>query len=139
MSSLIRSILNFFIVILFLGTYEVAVADAYLEMLEDEAKELSLDKDGQLSKEEEGAGKARKLKEAGSNSQWGNAAVSDVLPLGLAQEEFPAYLKINFYGTYVFYTKLNAIDQRTIYYHYSKNKLANIDTVRKDILSHLKN
>ena len=135
---LTRSVFNLLVIVLFLCAHTaVAADDAYLEMLEGEAEDLSLDRSGQLNKEE-GTGKIKSLKEAGSNSEWGNAATSDVLPSGMPEEEFPAYLKKNFYGTYVFYRKLNAVDKRTIYYHYSKNESADIDTVREDILGHLK-
>jgi len=135
---LARSIFNIFIMVLFLGTHAaVAEDDAYLEMLEGEAEKLSLDQSGQLNKEED-ADDAKSGKGIKLNAKWGAAATSDILPPGIPEDVFPAYLKKNFYGTYVFYRKLNAVDKRTIYYHYSENESANIDTVREDILSHLK-
>lgn len=137
---LARSTFNAFVVVLFLGSYEVVAADdAYLKMLEGEAEDLNLDQTGQLNKEEENTDKTKKRKTLDSRALWDSAAGSDVLPTGLTEEKFPDFLKKNFYGTYLFYKKLNTIDQRTIYYHYSKNKSADIDAVRKDILSHIKN
>ena len=60
------------------------------------------------------------------------------MPSGLAQDEFATLLKQNFYGSFVFYRKLNSNDQDTVYYHYTKASPADLDTIRQDILDHLK-
>jgi len=44
--------------------------------------------------------------------------------------------KVN--STFVFYRKLNSVDQQTVYYHYSKASPAALDPIRQDILNHLK-
>lgn len=69
---------------------------------------------------------------------WEGDLEGDVLPPGLAQDEFASLLKQNFYGSFVYYRKLNSLDQQTVYYHYTKASPANLDDIRQDILDHLK-
>ncbi len=116
----------------------IATDDEYLKMLEGEAEGVQLDQSGQL--------KDTKLENNSSTEgivkkdwKWEGELEGDVLPPGLAQDEFATILKQNFYGSFVFYRKLNSIDQQTVYYHYTKASPANLDAIRQDILDHLKN
>jgi len=119
------------------STSVVASDDAYLKMLEGEAEDLQLDQSGQLKD---------KLSVDNSSSdtvnktewKWEGDLLADSLPKGLSQEEFAAVLKQNFYGTFVFYRKLNSVDQQTVHYHYSKSGNPNLDSIRQNILSLLK-
>lgn len=115
----------------------VATDDEYLKMLESEAEGLEIDKSGQLEHKEltEKSSTESLIKE-----NWKSEGVLDgnVLPPGLAQDEFVTLLKQNFYGSFVFYRKLNSIDQQTVYYHYTKALPAYLDSIRQDILEHLK-
>lgn len=114
----------------------VASDDEYLKMLEGEAEDAHLDKSGQLKEKEQINTSASGITK--TNWKWEGDMVGDNLPLGLAQDEFATLLKQNFYGTFVFYRKLNSIDQQTVYYHYSKTSPAALEPIRQDILNHLK-
>ena len=116
----------------------VAADDDYLQMLEDEAKELEVDKSGQLEITEQ-ADKASIGGLIKENWKSDDVLINNALPSGLVQDEFVALLKQNFYGSYVFFSKLNSIDQQTVYYHYTKATPAYLDSIRQDILDHLKN
>ena len=115
----------------------VATDDAYLRMLEDEAEEASLDKSGQL-KDAEPINKHSTDGITKTNWRWEGDLEGDALPPSLAQDEFATVLKQHFYGSFVFYRKLNSIDQQTVYYHYTKSSSADLDSIRQDILDHLK-
>ena len=115
----------------------VATDDAYLKMLEGEAEEVSLDKSGQL-KDTEQTDKSSTEGITKKNWTWEGDLEGDTLPSGLAQDEFASLLKQNFYGSFVFYRKLNSNDRDTVYYHYTKASTANLDVIRQDILDHLK-
>ncbi len=116
----------------------VAIADDYLDMLEAEAEDVKLDQSGQLEDKEQ-INRDSTDGITKTNWTWEGDLTGDVLPSGLAQDEFATLLKQNFYGTFVFYRKLNSVDQRTVYYHYTKSSPADLDSIRDDILSHLKN
>ena len=115
----------------------VATDDAYLRMLEGEAEDVSLDKSGQL-KDTEQADESSKEGITKKNWTWEGDLEGDILPSGLAQDEFASLLQQNFYGSFVFYRKLNSNDQDTVYYHYTKASPANLDAIRQDVLDHLK-
>jgi len=125
------------VVVLSLSFKAVATDDAYLKMLEGEAEEVTLDKSGQL-KDSEQAVQNSTEGITKTNWVWEGNLEGDVLPPGLAQNEFATLLKQNFYGSFVFYRRLNSLDQETVYYHYTKASPASLDSVRKDILDHLK-
>ena len=115
----------------------IAADDEYLKMLEGEAADVELDQSGQLKDE--------KLDENGSREditktdwKWEGGLEGNTIPPGLAQDEFATVLKDNFYGSFVFYRKLNSNDRQTVYYHYTKASPANLDAIRQDILDHLK-
>ena len=123
------------IVIIFLSTFN-AQADDYLKMLESEAEDVKLDQSGQLKEKERISDDDSGITKTDWN--WEGDMNGDVLPPGLAQVEFATLLKQHFYGTFVFYRKLNSIDQNTIYHHYKKALPAELEPIRQDILSHLK-
>ncbi|NOQ87588.1 MAG: hypothetical protein GQ550_01575 [Gammaproteobacteria bacterium] len=120
-----------------LCSYEaVASDDEYLKMLEGEAEDVKLDQSGQLKdKEQIDKGSAVITK---TNWKWEGDLEGDNLPPGLAQNELATLLEQHFYGTFVFYRKLNSVDQQTVYYHYSKATPAALDSIRQDILNHLR-
>lgn len=115
----------------------VATDDAYLRMLEGEAEDVSLDKSGQL-KDTEQADESSKEGIIKKNWTWEGDLEGDILPSGLAQDEFASLLQQNFYGSFVFYRKLNSNDQDTVYYNYTKASPADLDAIRQDVLDHLK-
>ena len=132
-----RSVFNILCIAALLCSYKaMASDDEYLKMLEGEAEDVQLDQSGQLKDKEH-------INESNSgitktNWTWEGDLEGDILPPGLAQDEFATLLKQNFYGTFVFYRKLNSVDQKTVYYHYSKATTAELDSIRQDILNHLK-
>jgi hypothetical protein len=134
----VRLIVNSLCIAVFLFSLKaVATDDTYLKMLEGE--EVQLDKSGQLKDNESetdhsSSGITKKL----DMGTWEGDLEGDVLPPGLAQDEFASLLKQNFYGSFVYYRKLNSLDQQTVYYHYTKASPANLDDIRQDILDHLK-
>ena len=134
----VRLIVNSLCITVFLFSMKaVATDDAYLKMLEGEAADVQLDKSGQLKDTESVAdGSSQGITK--KNWTWEGDLEGDVLPPGLAQDEFASLLKQNFYGSFVFYRKLNSLDQETVYYHYTKASPANLDDIRQDILDHLK-
>lgn len=121
-----------------LCSYKVMASDdAYLKMLEAEAEDSSLDQGGQLKeKEQVKTGSADGITK--TNWQWEGDLEADVFPPNLEQDEFATLLKQRFYGTFVFYRKLNSVDQQTVFYHYSKALSASLDSIRKNILNLLK-
>ncbi len=112
--------------------------DDYLKMLESEASELELDQSGQINQVEHGKDSDQAGKITKQGWKWDGELDGDTLPSGLAQDELATLLKQNFYGTFVFYRKLNSNDQKTVYYHYSKSPKPDLDVIRKDILDLLK-
>lgn len=132
-----RSVFNVLCVFALLYSYSaVASDDAYLKMLEGEAEDVKLDPSGQLKvKEQINEGNSGITK---TNWKWEGDLQGDILPSGLAQDEFATLLKQNFYGTFVFYRQLNTVDQKTVFYHYSIASTAELDPVRQDILNHLR-
>jgi hypothetical protein len=113
-----------------LGTLPVAAADdAYLKMLEGEAASVELDQTGQL-KEEQTADSP------GSAFEWsGSELEADSLPKGLDMEQFEMFLQKNFYGTYVFFKKLNTTDKNTVFYRYSQAEQPDLENVRQNVMS----
>jgi len=133
MAFLSRSVSS--IVIVFLSAFN-AQADDYLKMLESEAEEVKLDQSGQLKEKEHKSDDDSGITK--TDWHWEGDINGDVLPPGLARDEFATLIKEHFYGTFVFYRKLNTIDQNTIYYHYKKASPAELEPIRQDILNLLK-
>jgi len=115
----------------------MATDDEYLKMLEGEAEDLVLDKSGQL-KDRKQADKNATEDITKKDWKWEGELQGDILPPGLAQDEFATLLKQNFLGSFAFYQKLNSIDQQTVYHHYTKASPAHLEAIRQDILDHLK-
>lgn len=137
MAFLSRSAFNILIVIVLLSIFNVQAGDNdYLNMLESEAEDVKLDQSGQLKGKEQISEDDSKIAKKIWN--WDGEIDGDVLPQGLTQNEFTTLLNKHFYGTFVFYRKLNSIDQNTIYYHYTKASPAELEPIRQDILNHLK-
>ena len=110
-----------------------AESDAYLKMLEGEAADVKLDHSGQLKKQAKQPRQPKKLFE------WkGDLGQGESVPKGLNRQQFEAFLQENFYGTYVFYTKLNSTDRDTVYYRYSKADKPDLENVRKNVMALLK-
>jgi hypothetical protein len=132
-----RPVFYSLIFIVLLSMFNAQASDNdYLKMLESEAEDAKLDQSGQLKD------KKQVSEENSAITKWNwnrdGDINSDALPPGLTQDEFATLLKQNFYGTFVFYRKLNSVDQNTIYYHYKNASPAVLEPVRQDILSHLK-
>lgn len=121
----------------FLFSMQAAASDdAYLKMLEGEAEDLKLDQSGQLKQAEPVNESVNTVSE--TDWKWEGDLTADTMPEGLAQDEFSSVLKQNFYGTFVFFRKLNSVDQQTVFYHYSKSTNPDLDSIREHILSLLK-
>ena len=116
----------------------IASDDDYLKMLEGEAQDLVLDQKGQL--QEDNADKVTSKKTTGVRDafSWQGSLQGDNLPKGLKREEFESVLQDNFYGTFLFFKKLNSADKQTVYYRYTKAESTNLENVRKNILDLLK-
>jgi len=128
---------NLAVVMLLCGLNTAVKANDYLDMLEAEAEDVRLDQSSQLKDKEQVNDSTDGITK--THWVWEGDLVGNNLPPNLAQDEFSALLKQNFYGTFVFYRKLNSVDQRTVYYNYTKSSKADLDSIRDDILSHLKN
>ncbi len=122
-----------------LGSLQVTADDAYLKVLEGEAEALELDPSGQLhgNKAEERV-RDKGLEKRSTRFGWGAADIGDELPSGMEKAVFDAYLEENYYGTYIFYQRLNSVDKNTVFYRYSKAESASFENVRKNILDLMK-
>ncbi len=110
--------------------------DAYLKMLEGEAETLELDQTGQLHDDVAQAAVRKSHTEKAFG--WDSAIDADSFPVAMQYDEFETMLQDNFYGTYMFYKKLNSADRQTVYYRYTKAEVASLENVRKNILDLLK-
>jgi len=119
------------IIVWMLAAPSFAAEDAYLKMLEGEAENLELDKSSQLTGGEQHLS-------VNSRHLWEKELSDGQLSAGLEQKEFEQALRQNFYGTFVFFDKLDSTDKQTIYYRYSKMAEPDLDVIRKDILGLLK-
>ena len=138
MAFLSRSVVNILCIIAFLcPAGAMAGDDEYLKMLEGEAEDVQLDQTGQLKDKVETEYSASG--ETITNGKSKDVLEGNIFPPNLNQDEFVALLKQNFYGSFAFYRKLNSIDQQTVYYHYTKASPASLDSIRQEILGHLKN
>ena len=133
-----RLLINIFCITALLCSLKaMATDDEYLKMLEGEAEDLELDKSGQL-KDREQTDKSTTDAITKKDWKWEGELQGDILPPGLAQDEFATILQQNYYGSFAFFSKLNSIDQQTVYYHYTKASPAHLEAIRQDILDHLK-
>ncbi len=113
-----------------------ASKEKYLKMLESEAEDLKLDQRGQLKDKQKISDNEPEITK--KNWSWEGDLEGDTLPPGLAQDEFAALLKQHFYGTFVFYRRLNTNDQNTVYYQYKKASPAELEPIRQNILNLLR-
>ena len=122
------------IICIMLCAFNAAASDdLYLKALEDEASELSLDIRSQKKdtvKHNTGADSNITEKQWA----WEGELIGDVLPKGLAQDEFATLLEQHFYGSFVFYRRLNVIDQESIYMKYKEYVKPDINSIRRAIL-----
>lgn len=97
-----------------------AMANSYLSELEAEAETL-------------GGGAATTKNAPAANANWKitKQPTSDNLKQGMTQVEFTATLRDSYYGSYIFFSKLNAVEQHLVYESYKKNN--NIEAIRDEI------
>ena len=108
-------------------------ADDYLKMLDSEAEDVTLDTSGQLKPE-----KKNEKESAITSFEWDGAVENASFPTGLGQDAFETFLHKYYYGTFIFFRKLDSADKETVYYRYSKEASPNIDNVRKNVMTLLK-
>ncbi len=109
-----------------------AADDAYLKMLDSEAAGVQLDTSGQLKPEEENK------ESAITTFEWDGAMEDQGFPSGLGQDAFETFLHKYYYGTFVFFRKLDPADKDTVYYRYSKEASPSIDNVRQNVMTLLR-
>ena len=108
-----------------------AADDDYLKMLEVEAETVQLDDSGQLKPENDPESPVTTFK-------WDGTLNKEDFPKGLDQEAFESFLHKYYFGTYVFFKKLDSTDKNTVYYRYSKEDAPSIEVVRQNVMSLLK-
>ena len=101
-----RSVFNAVCLTLLCVFNAYASDDAYLKMLESEAEDVKLDQTGQLKDKQKITRNESEIIKKDWN--WEGDLEGDVLPSGLAQDEFATLLKQHFYGTFVFYIDCRA-------------------------------
>lgn len=128
-----RVCIRIFILGIMLSQPCIAADDAYLKMLNGEAEELQLDQSGQLKQDEE------QKKHVKKNTLWSGSSMSgEDIPAGLLEEEFVDLLRHNFYGTFVFYNRLDSADRQTVFYRYNKTETPNLEEIRAGIMDLLR-
>jgi hypothetical protein len=63
-------------------------------------------------------------------------SLSETIPQGLSKTQFEQRLKQSFFGSHLFYSKLNDASQQSVYEDYKKNN--SINSIRESIKSHMK-
>lgn len=121
-------------IILFCSNNAVASDDEYLKLLEAEAIDSRLDRDGQRKNNNIAHNASVNL----DKRDWAGECdyVDDVLPSGLVWEEFSSYLKQCSLGTYVFYRRLEFDLQRSIYNTYSNTAPTKNSILKEAILKY---
>ncbi len=129
-----RSVFKSLCFMLLLGAFNAHASDVdYLKMLENEAAGVVIDQQGKVNKQQQAGSIITK-----PGWSWDGEIVGDVLPTGLAQDEFATVLKQHFFGTFVFYRRLNSVDQNTVFYHYTKAATGELEPIREDVLNLLR-
>ena len=124
-----RIFFSFLIPAALLGGLPVqATDDDYLKMLEGEAETVQLDDSGQLKQENNPQSPI-------TSFEWDGTVNKDGFPKSLNQEAFEAFLHKYYFGTYVFFKKLDSTDKNTVHHRYSKEDMPNIENVRKDVMT----
>ena len=117
-----------FLLLLAKGAYSQTNSD-YLESLEKEASELSLDRDTKNSQKASSANAIKLFSPGAGEAQGG--AISDLSP-GLSVEQFELVLKNNYIGSFLFYKRLSKAKKEKVYGFYLNNP--DSDKVRQKIL-----
>jgi len=115
---------------IFAGLPVSATDDEYLKMLEGEAENVQLDTSGQLQQQTK--------QSAITSFEWDGAIAEQGFSTELGQDAFEAFLHKYYYGTFIFFRKLNSADKDTVYHRYTKESSPSIDNVRKDVMTLLK-
>ena len=110
-----------------------AADDDYLKMLDSEARSVQLDTSGQLKQENK-----NNRESAVTTFEWDGAIDREGFPKGLGQGAFETFLHQYYYGTYIFFRKLDSADKDTVYHRYSKEASPDIDNVRQNVMTLLK-
>jgi len=102
-------------------------SDPYMDALNAEADSVAVDP---ASEKQE----ANVFDQAPTLGGWSNDAqsMSQDLPANLEQEDFEESLKLNFYGSYIFYKRLDDASQAKVYEYYQDNP--SIELVRQRIM-----
>lgn len=102
-------------------------ADPYMDALNAEADSVAVDP---ASEKQE----TNVLDQAPTLGGWSNQdqSMSLDLPANLEREDFEESLKLNFYGSYMFYNRLDEINQAKVYEFYQSNPT--IEPVRERIM-----
>ena len=105
--------------LLFIPTHH-AIADAYLDALNAEA-----------------TGEEKPSDQSVLESDWSHQkqSLKTQLTPGLSKAVFEAELKDSFYGSFVFYNKLNDVKKDVVYKHYQET--GDIEAVRQKIMDML--
>jgi hypothetical protein len=116
--------------VLLYGMFSVSAlaADAYTDALDAEADNISVDP---LS--EKPAATAPPENDPVS-SGWSQdiQSMSQDIPPSLGKEDFEEAMKVNFYGSYMFYNRLDDGEQQEVYDYYRKNP--SIQAIRERII-----
>jgi len=120
-------------VLYFAAQKSFAQQDNYLEQLDVEAEELSLDR-----KTRDKAHIEKNIRDSaglatvpdGDNSEGGG------LPGGLSRDSFEVMLERNFFGSYLFYKRLDVASRTWVFQQYQKEP--DPERVRKSILEAIK-
>ena len=100
----------------------------YLKMLEAEAEEVQLDDKGQLKQDAD-------RQSAVTTFEWDGSVSKQGFPRELNQKDFEAFLHRYYYGTFVFFRKLDNVDKDTVYHRYTKESAPSIENVRENVMS----
>jgi len=106
--------------------------DEYLKALKAETQALT---SGEAARKAPAAPAAQESKPQQGWSATGQG-LGEELPPNLSQEQFEAALKSNYFGTFMFYTKLNDKDKTAVYEAYQSN--GQISNIRDKTTSLLK-
>jgi len=110
----------------------IPAADAYMDALNAEADSVVVDPETEQQKPDV-------LDLAPTRGGWSNQdqSMSLDLPPDLEREDFEESLKLNFYGSYMFYNRLDDPAQEEVYQFYRQNP--SIEPVRERIMQLKKN
>lgn len=117
--------------LLFSSTGLAQTDDAYLDALEGEASDLTLDTQTHAG----AADKPQQAIEASVSKEWqagSGSETSQGMVQGLSQQEFEEALQINYIGSYVFYQRLPDVQKAEVFVFYQTSQ--DPAEIRKKIL-----